>query len=443
MTDVFMRMLWKGVLFCGIALIARLLWGPDAAMVLIIGLVLLILGRQALAAQRLKDWVGDMRLDNAPRLGDWWDELGSRIYRNLKLYERQQQMLSNSLLGFRNAAHALPDGVITVNPQLQINWCNETAETHFGLRSGRDSGQIITNLVRDPDFVGFIKARQAERPGLMRSPLDSKMILSLQLVHYGEDEILILSRDVTEREKLDRMRRDFVANVSHELKTPLTVLLGFLETVRELELPPEEVERFMDMMDEQGRRMRTLIEDLLALSALESPVIHAPDEKIRIGQLTKRLKTDAEALSGGRHSLHFDIADHIDLRGRESEITSAFSNLISNAIRYTPDGGRISVRWYDDGEGELRFEVSDSGIGIPAEHLPRLSERFYRVDRSRSRETGGTGLGLAIVKHVLTRHQGRLDIQSEVGKGSTFTAVLPASRRLNPLPVLAIGGKAA
>ncbi len=442
MVDVFMRMLWKGCLFAGIAFIARLLWGPDAAMVLIVGLVLLILGRQALAAQRLKDWVADMRLDNAPRLGDWWDELGSRIYRNLKLYERQQQMLSSSLLGFRNAAHALPDGVITVNQQLQINWCNDTAEAHFGLKSGRDSGQVITNLVRDPDFVSFIKARQPDRPGLMRAPLDNRMILSLQLVHYGEDEILILSRDVTEREKLDRMRRDFVANVSHELKTPLTVLLGFLETVRELPLQPAEKDRYLDLMDEQGRRMRTLIEDLLALSAIESPVINAPDEKIRVAPLIARLQSDANALSGGRHQFHFDVDPTIDLRGRESEITSAFSNLLSNAIRYTPEKGAISVRWYDNGVGELRFEVRDSGIGIPAEHIPRLSERFYRVDRSRSRETGGTGLGLAIVKHVLTRHQGYLDIQSEVGRGSTFTAVLPASRRINP-PALSASEKAA
>jgi two-component system phosphate regulon sensor histidine kinase PhoR len=301
----------------------------------------------------------------------------------------------------------------------------------LGLRSQRDNGQVITNLIRDPDFVAFIKAKPAEKSALIKSPKNIRQILALQRVNYGEDQTLILTRDVTDREKLEHMRRDFVANVSHELKTPLTVLLGFLETVQEIDLPPEQERKYLALMFEQGGRMRTLIDDLLTLSSLESNISSGNDETIVCDKLMERLKTDALALSEERHSIEFEVTPQLSIRGREAEITSAFSNLISNAIRYTPEGGKIVVKWFAAENGDLHFSVKDSGIGILPLHIPRLTERFYRVDRSRSRETGGTGLGLAIVKHVLTRHNGQLDIKSDFGYGSTFSAILPASRRVN------------
>jgi two-component system phosphate regulon sensor histidine kinase PhoR len=429
MFNVILRLIATGAYFLGVAMITRLIVGADFAIVVVIASALFMVGFHAISAYRLKNWMNDLRLDNAPELSGWWDELGSRIYRNLKTYHRQQQLLSNSLLAFRNAAQALPDGVITINKENQINWCNETAEAQLGLRSPRDNGQVITNLIRDPDFVAFIKAKSTEKSALIKSPKNSRQILALQRVNYGEDQMLILTRDVTDREKLEHMRRDFVANVSHELKTPLTVLLGFLETVQEIDLPPEQEKKYLTLMLEQGGRMRTLIDDLLTLSSLEANISTGNDETIFCDKLMDRLKTDALALSDGHHKIQFEVTPNLNLRGREAEITSAFSNLISNAVRYTPEGGAISVKWFTAENGDLHFDVKDSGIGILPLHIPRLTERFYRVDRSRSRETGGTGLGLAIVKHVLTRHNGQLEIKSEFGYGSTFSAVLPASRR--------------
>jgi two-component system phosphate regulon sensor histidine kinase PhoR len=251
-------------------------------------------------------------------------------------------------------------------------------------------------------------------------------VLAIQLIPYGESQTLLLARDITQAERVETMRRDFVANVSHELRTPLTVLVGFLETVRELKLDPQRVRDYIGMMREQAARMHRIIEDLLALSVLES----APPpsgERVRIAPLLERLSADATALSGGRHHIVVQGRPQVDLLGAESEITSAFGNLLSNAVRYTPAGGTVTVAWQDGPEGAV-FSVADTGVGIAPEHLPRLTERFYRVDRSRSRETGGTGLGLAIVKHALARHQAHLEIDSTPGAGSRFSVHFPASR---------------
>jgi two-component system phosphate regulon sensor histidine kinase PhoR len=238
---------------------------------------------------------------------------------------------------------------------------------------------------------------------------------------------MLLSRDVTQFERVDAMRRDFVANVSHELRTPLTVLVGFLETVRELKLDPQRVKDYLGMMQEQAARMQRIIEDLLTLSALDSAPPAAADKRVAVAPLLQRLKADAEALSNGRHNIKMSLQEHSDLLGVESELASAFGNLVSNAIRYTPAGGTVTLAWRETDEG-ARFSVEDTGIGIEAEHIPRLTERFYRVDRSRSRETGGTGLGLAIAKHALARHDATLEIESTPGKGSRFSARFPARR---------------
>jgi two-component system phosphate regulon sensor histidine kinase PhoR len=255
----------------------------------------------------------------------------------------------------------------------------------------------------------------------------SALALSLQLIPFGQSQTVLLSRDVTQAERVDLMRRDFVANVSHELRTPLTVLVGFLETVRELKLDPQRQRDYVGMMQEQASRMQRIIEDLLTLSALDSAPPAADDRRIPIAPLMQRLKSDAEALSGGRHAITVHLEDCRDLLGVESELASAFGNLVSNAIRYTPAGGTVTLAWRDGPEG-ARFSVADSGIGIESEHLPRLTERFYRVDRSRSRDTGGTGLGLAIAKHALARHEATLEIESQPGKGSRFSARFPARR---------------
>jgi two-component system phosphate regulon sensor histidine kinase PhoR len=282
--------------------------------------------------------------------------------------------------------------------------------------------------VRQPDFVEFLAANDFGRTFQMRIDRGHELVLLLQIVSYGEDERLMHVKDVTQAERLDRMRQDFVANVSHELRTPLTVMSGFLETIRELKLDPTQREHYLSLMSDQSLRMLRIVEDLLTLSSLES----APppqDQRIMINALMARLREDAEALSAGRHKILMQAATGFDLLGSEFEIQSAFSNLVSNAVRYTPAGGEIRISWQADSTGGI-FTVTDSGIGIEKTHLPRLTERFYRVDRGRSRETGGTGLGLAIVKHALMRHQSQLEIQSELGKGSRFSARF-SSRRLS------------
>lgn len=361
-----------------------------------------------------------------------WDEVFARLYRRARDTERHQQALAAALASFRRAAQALPDGVVMINDQNQILWCNGQAEEHFNLRLDSDAGQNLTNLVRAPDFLAYVGEGQWEVPLVlrMRATPSQERTLSVQLVEYGDAQKLLLSRDITKIERLETMRRDFVANVSHELKTPLTVLAGFLETIREVKLPQRQQEHYLALMMEQAERMRHLVADLLTLSALEASTTPI-DDPIDMAALLDRIELAARELSKGRHELHFQKDTGLNLVGSESEVASALTNLVTNAIRYTPDGGRILVTW---GRTELadgqfaQFAVTDTGIGIPAHHLPRLTERFYRVDRGRSRESGGTGLGLAIVKHVLTRHQARLEISSTVGVGSRFAVLFPSER---------------
>ena len=322
------------------------------------------------------------------------------------------------------AARALPDGVMLLEHE-RLAWCNEIAVAQHKLDLPRDQGRPVTQLVRDPDFARYLAYGDFTRPMALRPPDGSGRILSLQVVVYGEGQSLLLSRDVTRFEKLEAMRRDFVANVSHELRTPLTVVSGFVETLRDEE-DPEARSRYLDLMAAQSQRMLRLLDDLLTLSALESSP-PPPDETVDMRVLLQRLGDEARALSRGRHRVEVVEATGPDLAGSEKELASAFGNLVSNAVRYTPEGGTVRLGWTGSAEGAT-FEVEDSGIGIAPEHIARITERFYRVDRGRSRETGGTGLGLAIVKHALGRHGAALEIASTPGKGSRFMARFDASR---------------
>jgi two-component system phosphate regulon sensor histidine kinase PhoR len=326
----------------------------------------------------------------------------------------------------RRGAQALPYGVAVLDADYRLDWCNDAAREHLGLDPERDRKQAIVNMVRSPEFVEYLRAADFSEPVRLGSP-GSQRTLSLQMVSFGGDEHLLLSQDVTGAAQVEAMRRDFVANVSHELRTPLTVLAGFLETIQDLKLDASRVRDYVGLMAPQAERMKRLIDDLLTLSSLE----HAPPppdaERVALRPLLQRVRAEADALSGGRHRISLDEAGDYDLLGAESEISSAFVNLVSNAVRYTPAGGEIRLRWRANDDGAA-FTVEDTGIGVDPEHLPRLTERFYRVDRGRSRETGGTGLGLSIVKHALARHQAALAIDSTPGKGSRFTARFPAAR---------------
>jgi two-component system phosphate regulon sensor histidine kinase PhoR len=314
----------------------------------------------------------------------------------------------------------------------QIEWCNSIAEHFFGLEFKRDVMQRINFLIRRPEFVQYLNKRSFEEPLLIeRMGPDSNLSLMLQAFPFGQKRHLLLVQDVTDLQKADAMRRDFVANVSHEMRTPITVLMGFLETVQTIELPKDQQDQYLELMMLQAQRMKSLVEDLLTLANLEANTLPASTSVIKIETLMALLKNDAEALSQGKHAIHFEAQTPMNLLGEEREIHSAFSNLVSNAIRYTPEVGSIRVSWNVNEQGQGEFSVTDSGPGIASEHLPRLTERFYRIDRSRSRDTGGTGLGLAIVKHIANRHQAQLIIESVPGRGSTFTLRFPKERIAN------------
>ena len=375
---------------------------------------------------KLRRWASQSRLPDAPEAEGAWGEVFNLLHRHRRANLRRRRRLAQLIVRSRRAAQALPYGFTILDARMRLEWCNEAARAHFALDPERDRGSPVVNFVRQPEFVAYLGPREFSQP--LRLRVAGGRTLSVQLVPFEEEAWLLLSRDVTEAERLEAMRRDFVANVSHELRTPLTVLSGFLETIQDLKLEPQRVRDYVALMRPQAERMRRIVEDLLTLSALE----HAPPppaERIRIAPLLERLRAEAEQLSGGRHRISLAVEDARDLAGAETEIASAFQNLLTNAVRYTPAGGEIRLRWRTDERG-AELSVEDNGIGIEPEHLPRLTERFYRVDHGRSRETGGTGLGLAIVKHALTRHQAALEVESTPGRGSVFRARFPVARLL-------------
>ncbi len=357
-----------------------------------------------------------------------WGEIYYRLHKLVKGWRDQVLEVEQQHQRFIQAIQASPNGVVMLNEDDQIEWCNAIAEKHFGLNARRDAMQRITHILRKPAFVQYIIRQNYREPVKLTGMGDFEQFsLEVQIFPYGDKQKLVLSQDISQIEKTDAMRRDFVANVSHELKTPLTVLAGFLETVSELDLNEQERDRYLEMMSVQTGRMKTLVEDLLTLAKLEGNPEPPISQLVNMPNMLARLKLDAEGLSQGKHQISFDQNSDKNILGDDLELYSAFSNLVSNAVRYTPEGGKVCVTWAQIGE-EIELCVSDTGPGIAAEHIPRLTERFYRVDRSRSRETGGTGLGMAIVKHVINRHHGELKIESTVGVGSRFCLVFPKQR---------------
>lgn len=403
----------------------RLIFGADAGWAVFAAAVLILLGYHARNLGRLMQWL--KHPGAVPGTIGTWDDAFALLHRRERRHTQERQRLRRLVVRYVQAGRALPDGVVILDAENRIAWCNEKAERRFGIDSQADLGQPITNLVRQPEFVDYVTGADYSRPIRLRTSRGAGLTLSIQIISYDGAQKLLLARDITQAERLETMRRDFVANVSHELRTPLTVLVGFLETVRELRLDPDRARNYMGMMEDQAGRMQRIIDDLLILSTLESAPEPPSDARIPMQHLLERLRTDAEALSAGRHRIVVDAQGDFDLLGIESEIAGAFSNLVTNAIRYTPAGGEVRLLWRASPEG-ASFAVEDTGIGIDPEHIPRVTERFYRVDRGRSRETGGTGLGLAIVKHALLRHQASLDIESEPGRGSRFVSRFPEHR---------------
>jgi two-component system, OmpR family, phosphate regulon sensor histidine kinase PhoR len=377
--------------------------------------------------QRLMSWLRGTQEQAAPRTRGFWGELGYRIERAMRQRDNAADAERKRLQQFFSAIEASPNGVLLLDAAGQIDWCNTVAADHFGLDPQRDRRQRVTNLVRAPAFVAYLQGGVYDEPVHFTDALGQRRF-SVLVRLYGDGMKLVLSQDVTERERADAMRRDFVANVSHEIRTPLTVLAGFVETMANVPLTEVERTRVLQLMEQQTNRMQALVADLLTLAQLEGSPRPPADRWVAVAALTKRALADAAALSAGRHALASAGGDDAEIAGSETELLSAIGNLLNNAVRYTPEGGRIDMRWSRREDGSAEITVSDSGIGIAREHVGRLTERFYRVDGSRSRETGGTGLGLSIVKHVVQRHGGSIDVQSEPGRGSQFRLVFPAAR---------------
>jgi len=429
-----------GLLFwMAVAAIAGYWLNPSAGPLLgAFAVCLLTVLKDLWKGQKIANWLRHNNVQDPPDLGGIWGDLINRMRRILSEQRKQTQHEQQRLQDFLSAIQASPNGVVLLDPEGRIEWCNQTAAQHLGMDAKRDLMQHVVHLVRDPVFNKYISSDDHEAEVVIdgrSSSLQKTVKLSVQLHSYGENRQLLLTRDVTAVSHADAMRRDFVANVSHEIRTPLTVMSGFIETLQSLNLDSIEKERYLSLMSVQAERMEDLVNDLLILSQLEGSALPSNSDPISIEGLMAGIESEARGLSDSKlfegeapQVLQFETPQGVQILGASKELHSAISNLVNNAVRYTPSGGVISATWSYLADQRMQFSVVDTGPGIATEHLPRLTERFYRVDRSRSRESGGTGLGLAIVKHVMQRHGGELKIESELGKGSRFTLIFPASR---------------
>jgi two-component system phosphate regulon sensor histidine kinase PhoR len=379
---------------------------------------------------RLHRWLREHQPDQPPPDGyGLWGEVFDSIYHMQRRDQRARGRLQAVIDRVQESTAALRDAVIMLDADGNLEWWNRAAETLLGLKTPQDSGQPVTNLIRHPRFKEYFEQEQYAEPLEIPSPVNDRLRVQFLITRYGNNEHLMLVRDVTRIHQLEQMRKDFVANVSHELRTPLTVITGYLETLLDnVEDVNPRWKRALQQMEQQGVRMQTLLNDLLLLAKLEATDYPSDNLPVSVTTLLQSIVSDAKALSGPRNqAISLDIEDDVLLKGSEAELRSAFSNLVFNAVKYTPEQGTIRVRWWADAQG-AHLRVQDSGIGIDAKHLPRLTERFYRVDSSRASNTGGTGLGLAIVKHVLLRHRATLEISSVPGHGSTFTCHFAATQ---------------
>jgi two-component system phosphate regulon sensor histidine kinase PhoR len=395
--------------------------GLHAGLLFALAAVVVALFVQLRYLHELGEWLVDPHSSRLPDGWGAWTDVFARLYRLRREDERHQAEMAEWLARFREAMQLLPEGVAIMDDVLFLEWCNEAAERHLGLTMARDKGLRVTNLVRHPEFIDYVILGRYEQP-LTLSFRGRK--LECRIIPFENRRQILVTHDATDTERIEAMRRDFIANASHELRTPLTVIVGFLEiAMSDPGLDVATRTAHLELMTEQAHRMQRLIGDMLTLSRLESDEFPLKRERVDMRAMVDSVAAEARALSGGRHEIAVDV-DGPDVMGSLEELRSAFANLASNAVRYSPGGGTIRLKW-TRGANDLQFSVTDCGIGIEPIHISRLTERFYRVDKSRSRETQGTGLGLAIVKHVLIRHGGRLSISSVPGQGSTFTASLP------------------
>lgn len=430
MRDIRLKAFWMGIALITLCLLLGLLTDVTTALMAFSMALLLYIVNHIRWVHRLYRWLQKPLLNHIPNGTGIWEDIFAMLYHEQRKHSRNQNQLSSSLERFRHATSALPDGVVVLNKKNEIEWFNGPAEKQLGLDKTQDENQPIHYLVRHGDFVKYLQAENYSEPIKLKSWRSPDTTLEIQLIPFGTKQKLLITRDVSALEKTEVMRRDFIANVSHELRTPLTVVGGFLETLADMDGEVTDTAKpYFDMMQQQTTRMRHIIEDLLTLSQIESNAKSTEDIEINMANLLQLVQNDAKGLSLDKHTIHANIDPTLNISGTYNELQSAFSNLVSNAIRYTPDGGEIFITWQLQQDDPV-FSVRDTGIGIEQHHIDRLTERFYRVDSSRSRETGGTGLGLSIVKHILFRHQATLVITSEVNVGSTFSIHFPKARMI-------------
>jgi two-component system phosphate regulon sensor histidine kinase PhoR len=428
--DIRWKAFWSLLLWAVCCLMVGWFTRADTAWLLFTAGTLVYFAAHIYWIHRLYQWALKPSLNFMPNGKGIWEDIFANLYHEMRRHSRSQSQLSSTLERLRHATSALPDGVVVLNNRNEIEWFNEPAVQRLGLKRQHDENQPIYYLLRQAEFVEYLQTEDYSEPLKLKSWRSPDVTLELQIIPFASKQRLLICRDVSAIEKTEVMRRDFIANVSHELRTPLTVIGGFLETISDMqgEVSPD-IQPYFDMMQSQTTRMRRIIEDLLTLSRLENNVTLKDETDIAMPALLKQLQKDAQALSQGQHTVTLHMETEVNIRGSYNELLSALSNLTSNAVRYTPEHGKIDIYWQMRGE-EAVFTVQDTGIGIEAQHLPRLTERFYRVDSGRSRDTGGTGLGLSIVKHILHHHQASLHIESEPGQGSRFQIIFPAQRIL-------------
>ena len=374
---------------------------------------------------RLNFWLWKDKKLTPPQGQGSWEGVFNGIYRLQGKNRRRVGQLASLLGRFRQGAEALPDAAVVLDAEHNILWCNKLAQLILGFVWPQDNGQRIDNLIRHPDFSVYLKKAKYNEPLEIPSPVSDKRLLEIRIMSYGDRQLLLIARDITRIHQLEGMRKDFVANVSHELKTPLTVLQGYLEIMQSMEEPDSPSYKPLLLMQQQTTRMQSMVEQLLALSRIEDAADIDLSQTVNMSLMMDILKEEAKALAGEQYTLVFNSEPGLNTHGNELQLRSACSNLISNAIRYTSPGGTISVTWRSIATGAL-FAVKDTGVGIAPQHINRLTERFYRVDNARSSKTGGSGLGLAIAKHALSHHHSELNITSELGKGSTFSFIIPS-----------------
>lgn len=431
MQDIRWKAFWCHALWAFVCLIVAWVSTPSTAWLCYASGLLIYIAGHLYWIHRLYQWMLKPSLNFVPNGKGIWEDIFANLYQELRRHSRSQSQLSSTLERLRHATSALPDGVVVLNHRNEIEWFNEPAVQRLGLKRHHDENQPIYYLLRQAEFIAYLNAEEYSEPLKLKSWRSPDITLEMQIIPFASKQRLLICRDISALEKTEVMRRDFIANVSHELRTPLTVIGGFLETIGDMEGEiSADIKPYFDMMQAQTTRMRRIIEDLLMLSRIENNASLKDEAELNMPRLLQQVANDAIALSQGQHQIQLHLETACHLRGSHDELMSALTNLANNAVRYTPANGRIDIYWQQIGD-QCRFSVQDTGIGIEPQHLPRLTERFYRVDSGRSRDTGGTGLGLSIVKHILHHHHAQLQIDSTPGEGSRFSILFPAERTIN------------